>query len=130
MKDSSQNDVAYLEGNYEYNIWYDKFLTDMHKKAQKRLPALNKCNPEAHAGYTKADSLEKKGSAWFCVYFARGSCTEGAHCRYYHRPPNHDDCLNEQENLRDVFGRTRHASYKEDLTGIGCFNQECKTLFF
>lgn len=94
------------------------------------MPALHKCDPEKQAGYTKANALEKAGSAWFCVYFARGSCTEGVNCRYYHRPPNHDDCLGEQDNLRDVFGRTRHASYKQDLTGIGCFNQECKTLFF
>lgn len=32
VADSSQNEVAYLEGNYEYNIWYDKYLTDMQKK--------------------------------------------------------------------------------------------------
>jgi hypothetical protein len=62
VNDTQQNDVAYLEGNYEYNIWYDKYLTDMTKKPKKRLPALNKCNPEQHAGYTKADTLDKQGS--------------------------------------------------------------------
>ena len=47
VTDTKQNDVAYLEGNYEYNIWYDKYLTDMnkHQKA-KRMPALHKCNPD------------------------------------------------------------------------------------
>jgi hypothetical protein len=32
--------------------------------------------------------------------------------------------------MRDVFGRQRHADMKSDLTGIGSFNDECKTLFF
>lgn len=94
------------------------------------MPALHKCNPEEQAGFTKADSLEKHGSAWFCVYFARGCCTEGVNCRYYHRVPVHDDCIKENDNLRDVFGRSRHASSKDDMTGIGSFNKECRTLYF
>ena len=24
----SKKDTAYIEGNYDYNIWYDKYLTD------------------------------------------------------------------------------------------------------
>lgn len=44
--------------------------------------------------------------------------------------PTHLDCEKEQDNVRDVFGRTRHASYKTDMTGLGSFNNECKTLFF
>jgi hypothetical protein len=23
-----KKDIAYIEGNYDYNIWYDKYLTD------------------------------------------------------------------------------------------------------
>jgi hypothetical protein len=33
-----------------------------------------------------------------------------------------------EDNLRDVFGRARHATHKEDNTGIGSFNKECRTL--
>jgi hypothetical protein len=33
-----------------------------------------------------------------------------------------------EDNLRDVFGRARHATHKEDHTGIGSFNKECRTL--
>lgn len=91
VTDTSKNEVAYLEGNYEYNIWYDKYLTDMRKGQQKRMPALHKCKPDEQAGYTKAN-LDKSGSMWFCVYFARGCCTEGVNCRYLHRVPNHEDC--------------------------------------
>ncbi len=57
------------------------------------MPALYKCDPEKDAGYTKADTFEKPGSAWFCVYFARGCCSEGVNCWFYHRIPNQDDCL-------------------------------------
>jgi len=50
----------------------------MNKHAKtKRMPALHKCIPEEHAGFTKANSLEKAGTSWFCVYFSRGCCTEG-----------------------------------------------------
>ena len=129
VDDISKKDAAYVEGNYDYNIWYDKYLTDTQDKYKKRMPSLHKCNPEKDAGFTKANSFEKEGSAWFCVYFARGSCTEGVNCRYYHRVPNHEDCTHENDNIRDIFGRARHASHKNDMTGIGSFNKECRTVY-
>ena len=124
----SKKDTAYVEGNYDYNIWYDKYLTDRNVH-QERAPSLYKCNPEIDTGYTKADKFEKKGSTYFCVYFARGACTEGVNCRFYHRTPQEEDLEKANEdNLRDVFGRARHATHKEDHTGIGSFNKECRTL--
>ena len=92
VQDTAQKDAAYIEGNYDYNIWYDKYLTDRQDR-YKKMPALHKCDPELDSGYTKADSMEKRGNAYFCVYFARGCCTEGKNCRYYHRIPIHDDCV-------------------------------------
>jgi hypothetical protein len=38
--------------------------------------------------------------------------------------------LKDKDNLRDIFGRSRHASNKEDFSGIGNFNKECRTLLF
>lgn len=40
-----RKDTAYIEGNYDYNIWYDKYLTD-RRFDQKRLPSQFKCSPE------------------------------------------------------------------------------------
>ena len=37
--------TAYHEGTYDYNIWYDKFLTDRHIEIIKT-PALYKCDPD------------------------------------------------------------------------------------
>ena len=82
----SKKDTSYIEGNYDYNIWYDKYLTDRNQQVEKA-PSLFKCNPQIDTGYTKADKFEKKGSTYFCVYFARGACTEGVNCRFYHRTP-------------------------------------------
>lgn len=82
----SKKDAAYVEGNFTYNIWYDKFATDRNAK-NERAPSLYRCKPELDTGYTKADKFEKRYASYFCVYFARGECTEGVNCRYYHRVP-------------------------------------------
>lgn len=80
-------------------------------------------------GFTKADRFEKRGQASFCVYFARGCCTEGVNCRFYHRVPQSEDIpLSEADHMKDVFGRSRHATFKENRTGIGSFAKECKIL--
>jgi hypothetical protein len=44
-------------------------------------------------------------------------------CRFYHRIPQEEDIeFAEKDNLRDVFGRARHATHKEGNHGIGSFN--------
>jgi len=120
-----KKDTAYQEGNYDYNMWYDKYLTD-RRNEQEKAPSLYKCDPELDTGYTRGDLMEKSTS-YCCVYFARGACSEGSKCRYYHRVPQPEDLLNE-ENAKDVFGRTRHATLKEDLSGIGSFNRNCRAI--
>mgnify|MGYP001806626794 CR=1 FL=1 len=122
----SRKETAYIEGNYDYNIWYDKYLTDRNQQVE-RAPSLYRCKPLIDSGFTKADKFEK--NAYFCVYFARGCCTEGVNCRFYHRVPQEEDLEQaNSDNLRDVFGRSRHATHKEDNSGIGSFNKECRTL--
>jgi hypothetical protein len=31
--------------------------------------------------------------------------------------------------MHDVFGRDRHKTDREDMSGVGSFNRECKTLY-
>jgi len=82
-----KKDTAYVEGNYDYNIWYDKYLTDRNaNKEEERAVSMYKLKPEVDTGYTKADKMDGTGT-YFCVYYARGCCTEGVNCRYYHRVP-------------------------------------------
>jgi hypothetical protein len=123
----TRRDTAYVEGNYDYNIWYDKYLTD-RKEEKEKIPALHKCNPALDTGFTKADLQEKEGAAYFCLFFAKGCCSEGVNCRYYHRVPNKEDA-EKIENLRDVFGRSRFANHRNDMGGVGTFTKECRSLF-
>lgn len=69
-----RKDTAYIEGNYDYNIWYDKYLTDK-RQDEERVASMYKCNPSEDTGFTKADKFE--GNTVFCTYFARGCCSEG-----------------------------------------------------
>jgi len=54
----TRKETAYIEGNYDYNIWYDKYLTD-RKEDKEKVPALYRCNPGLDTGFTKADLQEK-----------------------------------------------------------------------
>jgi len=123
----TRKETAYIEGNYDYNIWYDKYLTD-RKEEKEKVPALYRCNPGLDTGFTKADLQEKEGGAFFCMFFAKGCCTEGVNCRYYHRVPTKEDA-EKIENLRDVFGRSRFATHRTDMGGVGTFSKECRTLY-
>ena len=123
-----KKETAYVEGNYDYNIWYDKYLTDRNAdKNEERALSLYKLQPSVDTGFTKADKLEGKGATYFCVYFARGCCSEGVNCKFYHRVPMESDLLVDN-NLRDVFGRTRHATHKDNYEGVGSFGKDCDTL--
>lgn len=115
---------AYKQGDQEYNIWYDKFLTN--DKFRDREVAPTRCNPEVDSGYTKADFMEKF-SSYFCYHFAKGCCVEGVNCKWYHRIPTYEECTH-IDQVRDVFGRTRHASHRDDMAGVGSFMKECRTL--
>lgn len=123
----TRRDLAYIEGNYDYNIWFDKYLTD-RKEEREKIPALHKCNPALDTGFTKADTQEKEGASYFCLFYAKGCCSEAVNCKYYHRVPTIEEC-EKIENLRDVFGRSRFATARTDNSGVGTFSRECRTLF-
>ncbi len=126
VKDT-RKETAYIEGNYDYNIWYDKYLTD-RKEEKEKIPAEHKCIPSLDTGYTRADKQEKNGSSYFCLFFAKGCCSEGVNCRYYHRVPTFEEC-EKIENARDIFGRSRFYSPLKDNGGIGVFTKECRTIY-
>ena len=126
VKDT-RKETAYIEGNYDYNIWYDKYLTD-RKEEKEKIPAEHKCIPSLDTGYTRADKQEKIGSSYFCLFFAKGCCSEGVNCRYYHRVPTFEEC-EKIENSRDIFGRSRFYSPLKDNGGIGVFTKECRTIY-
>ncbi|GAW81407.1 RNA-binding protein [Plasmodium gonderi] len=138
------NKVEYTEGSDQYNIWFGKYVIDKYDKSFKgpsnstisssgcpsgtqRFVAKYKCKPSRDSGYTKADkNLTSK--QFFCIYFARGCCAYGHNCLYRHRIPNENDEI-QFETTVDIFGREKFSTFKEDMTGVGNFNSDCRTLF-
>ena len=125
--EESKREIAYTEGHYDYNIWYDKYLSDRTEDKEK-IPAEYKCNPTLDTGYTRADKQQKKNNSYFCLYFARGCCCEGVNCRYYHHVPTFEE-VQFIENSKDIFGRSRFATSLKDNGGVGLFTKNCRTLY-
>ncbi|KAH7647212.1 cell cycle control cwc2-related [Cryptosporidium bovis] len=123
---SMQSNLAYKEGGEHYNIWYGKYQYDYDKRG--KIVSKTKCNPERDVGWTRADQDQSGASTYFCLYFAKGCCVNGSKCKYYHRIPTEEDDL-AISPMYDIFGRERHAQHKDDMTGTGSFNKECKTIF-
>lgn len=67
--------------------------------------------------------------SWFCIYFARGMCTRGKNCTYKHHLPMHDGLIDTENVERDIFGRPKHASYREDMAGVGTYTTKNSTLY-
>ena len=125
--EESKREIAYTEGHYDYNIWYDKYLSDRTEDKEK-IAAEYKCNPTLDTGYTRADKQQKKNNSYFCLYFARGCCCEGVNCRYYHHVPTFEE-VQFIENSKDIFGRSRFATSLKDNGGVGLFTKNCRTLY-
>ena len=62
--EESKREIAYTEGHYDYNIWYDKYLSDRTEDKEK-IAAETKCNPTLDTGYTRADKQQKKNNSYF-----------------------------------------------------------------
>jgi len=126
----------HMEGQNEYNIWYNKFQGDDNRDGGKdREAAENRCNMKTDAGFTKADlsnmhttDYSKRNRRYFCIHFAHGMCAKGEDCAFYHRTPLPEDDAATDE-LFDCFGRQRHAKHRDDMNGTGSFMKPCRTLF-
>ncbi|KAI9921882.1 hypothetical protein PsorP6_001759 [Peronosclerospora sorghi] len=118
---------SHLEGAYEYNIWYDKYVGDHWHDARGQDAAATRCVLARDAGTTKADRVTKANRA-FCLHFARGMCARGAECNYYHRLPTLADEVR-MGMMHDCFGRARHATDRDDMDGVGNFTRHARTLY-
>lgn len=107
-----------------YNIWYGKWSSE-DKRPDTSNTANTRCIPEYDSGLT-VGSFSK--DPIFCIHFAKGSCIQGPDCNFLHRIPSVEDegrvC-----RTKDIFGRDRFSTDREDMTGIGNFNKDSKTLF-
>jgi len=131
QKDHIEANTTRLEGSENYNIWYGKFTGDNWRNGGGNPntcgPAENRCVMESDAGQTKAD-LRGSSSRFFCIQFARGRCARGSDCTWFHRIPTaiDDGMLDE---MHDCFGRERHATHLDNMSGAGSFMEPSRTLY-
>ena len=125
QKDFIDTKQGYQEGADEYNIWYGRFIGDHWRYDRGKDPAETRCTMSTDAGTTKATDMK---AACFCIQFCRGRCALGGKCSYLHRCPviTDDAAL---PLTKDVFGRDRHASHKDDMSGTGNFMSDSRTLY-
>jgi hypothetical protein len=116
------------EGANEYNIWWGRFIGDGWRGGMGREPAPTRCDPERDAGWTKATAAALGERSYFCIHFARGGCCKGADCTFHHVVPTAEDD-GALDAAKDVFGRERHASHREDMGGVGSMLSNCRTLY-
>lgn len=118
--------AQYVEGSEEFNIYYGKYEKDRFNP-KEREPSSTRCVPEEDAGWTHAD-LPGAQASYCCLFFARGCCSKGHDCTYYHHVPTDTECL-ECDVVHDIFGRERYARHRDDMGGVGSMNCVGQTLF-
>lgn len=107
-----------------FNIWYNKWSGgDREDKYLSKTHAKGRCIIATDAGYTRADDIT---GSFFCLRFARGSCSRGQDCDYLHRLPGIHDMFN--PNV-DCFGRDKFADYRDDMGGVGSFMRQNRTIY-
>jgi hypothetical protein len=117
------------EGDQGYNIWYGKHRGENWNEADRgQEPAENRCVVATDAGATQADKPGGSGHRFFCIQFARGKCARGAKCTWFHRIPTVADD-GRAEQMHDCFGRERHKTHKDDMSGAGSYESPSRTLY-
>mmetsp|Transcript_33950 Transcript_33950/g.55017 ORF Transcript_33950/g.55017 Transcript_33950/m.55017 type:complete len:496 (-) Transcript_33950:71-1558(-) len=109
-----------------YNIWYHKTPGErnyVRKEDRKNPPT--RCKPILDCGWTKGTD---RPGAFICSHFAKGRCAQGSDCLFLHRIPTPADDAR-LDAMRDIFGRDRHATDRDDMGGIGSFNRDNRTLY-
>lgn len=105
-----------------FNIWYNKW-SGGDRESYTQTQAKGRCIIATDAGYTKAD---KVSGSFFCLFFARGTCTKGQDCEYLHRLPTTFDLFS--PNV-DCFGREKFSDYRDDMGGVGSFMRQNRTIY-
>ncbi|KAI7886564.1 hypothetical protein K492DRAFT_233340 [Lichtheimia hyalospora FSU 10163] len=106
-----------------YNIWHNRWKGLEKDWSKKGMRARFKVDVKRDSGETVGSSNR---NAYFCLYFAKGMCAQGAQCPMWHRIPNERD---EVETTIDCFGRDKYMEFRQDMGGVGSFNTQNKTLY-
>ncbi|KAG2196550.1 uncharacterized protein EV154DRAFT_516116 [Mucor mucedo] len=106
-----------------YNIWHHRYSgleRDFNKQSVR--PKF-KVDIARDAGLTIGS---RNKNAYFCLFFAKGMCSQGPKCAMWHRVPTTEDKL---ETTIDCFGRDKFTEFRQDMGGVGGFIRENRTLY-
>eukprot|EP00930_Biecheleria_cincta_P069546 TRINITY_DN57276_c0_g1_i1.p1 TRINITY_DN57276_c0_g1~~TRINITY_DN57276_c0_g1_i1.p1 ORF type:complete len:731 (-),score=108.51 TRINITY_DN57276_c0_g1_i1:219-2372(-) len=118
----------YIEGNEDFNVWHGRYVSERYDPRDKdRGGSGYSCDPQLDSGWTQADQ-PASGAQGFCLFYARGFCEFGHKCNYFHHVPTLFDICS-CDNSRDIFGRLRYSSHRDDMSGVGTFNSDSRSLF-
>ena len=116
-----------------YNVWYNKMSGgDTGHGPESKTRSKTRCDIARDAGYTRADMRIQASAGgvsdttYVCLFFARGCCPKGEECLYLHRLPRPYEVADQG---RDIFGREKHGSYRDDMGGVGSMLRVNKTLY-
>ena len=116
----SASDRSAQASRGEYNIWHDK-----PTKRPQRTPAKTRVNVALDCGTTAGNA---NPAAFICALFAKGCCHNGPECRFLHRIPFAED-MAKLEVAQDIFGRERYAANRKDMSGVGTWSRDQRTLY-
>ncbi|KAL6765669.1 hypothetical protein V8C86DRAFT_3128038 [Haematococcus lacustris] len=116
------------------NAWSGKVhrqLTGEEKGAQRhdrvKERSRFRCMPEVDCGRTKGSQAQQK---MFCLYFAKGCCSQGVNCLYLHRlPTQEDEAYHCKDMGADIFGREKRAEHEGFHKGAGTIERDNRCLY-
>ncbi|KAF5833735.1 hypothetical protein DUNSADRAFT_9842 [Dunaliella salina] len=89
--------------------------------------SMYRCVPQVDCGRTKGSEAKQR---MFCLYFAKGCCSQGSACIYLHRVPTADDEAYHSKDMgADIFGREKRAEHEGYRKGAGTFERDNRTLY-
>lgn len=100
-----------------FNQWYNKWSHGSSSTNNtSSFVSPYRLDIERDQGYTLA-----KNDSWFCLFFAKGCCTLGHKCQYFHHIPD-SSTDSSITPAKDCFGRDKFAQNRDDMGGVGTFN--------
>ncbi|GLC44099.1 hypothetical protein PLESTB_000929400 [Pleodorina starrii] len=86
-----------------------------------------RCVLELDVGRTRGSDAKQHV---FCLYFAKGCCSQGSACTYLHRLPTAEDEAYAVRDLSaDIFGREKRTEAEGYRSGAGTLDRDNRTLY-
>ncbi|KAG1678039.1 hypothetical protein FOA52_000835 [Chlamydomonas sp. UWO 241] len=114
----------------ERNLWTGKRINAGRGSGGGR-PARERsdyrCRPELDIGRTRGSDAKQMQ---FCLFFAKGCCSQASACVYLHRlPTEEDEAYHKKDMAADIFGKEKRAEAEGYRRGAGTFERDVRTLY-